>query len=344
MATSSLRRLRFTLAGGLALAALSIALPSVVSATPTPAAAPPTVASVTAQLTTISRQNEQLAEQLNLVTADIVAKKAAYTATEAKATALAQTYRTERAEMAQTLAVQYEGPSFSRTGALLNSNSEQSYMQTLTTINLLSVHRADMLSQVLSARKASEAASTQANALLAAAVARQASLKKQQASLEADQNKFEALLASLTAAQRTVYQSTGTVSMAQAQSITSAVHAGSSAAAKAVAFALAQVGKPYVYDASGPDSYDCSGLTMAAWASAGVQLPHNAEAQSHIGTPVAESALEPGDLVFFYQPIGHVTIYIGGGLMVSAPEPGEDVKVVTLASFQGDYSGATRLT
>jgi len=83
---------------------------------------------------------------------------------------------------------------------------------------------------------------------------------------------------------------------------------------------------------------------MASWAAAGVQLPHNAEAQFAYGTHVSLNALQPGDLIFMYQPIGHVTIYIGKGLMVSAPQSGEDVKVVTVASELDITVGATRLT
>jgi cell wall-associated NlpC family hydrolase len=82
---------------------------------------------------------------------------------------------------------------------------------------------------------------------------------------------------------------------------------------------------------------------MAAWAAAGVNLPHNAAAQYAYGTHVDEADLQPGDLIFMYRPIDHVTIYIGYGLMVSAPEPGDHVKVVTVASEQDIYVGATRL-
>ncbi len=102
------------------------------------------------------------------------------------------------------------------------------------------------------------------------------------------------------------------------------IHAGPAAAQTAVNFALAQVGKPYVYAGSGPNVYDCSGLTMASWAAAGIKLPHNAAAQFAYGTHVAPDVadLQPGDLIFMYHPIGHVTIYIGNGLMVSAPATG----------------------
>ena len=158
--------------------------------------------------------------------------------------------------------------------------------------------------------------------------------------LAVDQKKYEPSLLTLTAAQRTAYQSYGEVSQDISQYL---LHTGPAAAQTAVNFALAQVGKPYVFGAAGPGSFDCSGLTMAAWAAAGVSLPHNAAAQYSYGTHVAEADLQPGDLMFMYHPIGHVTIYIGYGLMVSAPEPGDHVKVVTVASQQDIYVGATRL-
>jgi cell wall-associated NlpC family hydrolase len=83
---------------------------------------------------------------------------------------------------------------------------------------------------------------------------------------------------------------------------------------------------------------------MASWAHAGVSLPHSAADQYNYGTHVPLSELVPGDLIFFYQPIGHVTIYIGNGMMVSAPTEGQNVSVVPLSAFNGQITGATRLT
>jgi cell wall-associated NlpC family hydrolase len=108
---------------------------------------------------------------------------------------------------------------------------------------------------------------------------------------------------------------------------------GSSSASVAVSYALAQVGDPYVYGAAGPDSFDCSGLTMAAWAAAGVSIPHASSMQPGAGTPVSVSALLPGDLVFFYSPISHVGMYIGNGQIVHSPHTGAYVEVVPLSSM-----------
>ncbi|CAL9300546.1 NlpC/P60 family protein [Streptomyces olindensis] len=97
-------------------------------------------------------------------------------------------------------------------------------------------------------------------------------------------------------------------------------------AEKALAFARAQIGKPYVWGAVGPGSYDCSGLTQAAWKAAGVTLPRTTYDQVNAGTTVPLSQAQPGDLVFFYDDVTHVGIYIGNGMMIHAPKPGTYVR------------------
>lgn len=101
-------------------------------------------------------------------------------------------------------------------------------------------------------------------------------------------------------------------------------------AQKAIAFARAQMGKPYVWGATGPNSYDCSGLTQAAWKAAGVSLPRTTWDQVKVGQRIATDALQPGDLVFFYDDISHVGMYIGGGKMIHAPKPGANVRVESI--------------
>ncbi|WP_412743248.1 NlpC/P60 family protein [Krasilnikovia sp. MM14-A1004] len=104
-------------------------------------------------------------------------------------------------------------------------------------------------------------------------------------------------------------------------------------AGQAVAFAYAQLGKPYRWGASGPDGYDCSGLSSAAWRAAGVHLPHNSGRQYGVVATLRRDQLHPGDLVFFYGRISHVGIYIGGGKMIHAPEYGENVRVSSIDSM-----------
>ena len=116
--------------------------------------------------------------------------------------------------------------------------------------------------------------------------------------------------------------------------------APSAGAQAAVDAALSQVGKPYQWGAAGPDSYDCSGLTMWAWAHAGVSLPHNSQMQYDATPRVAQGDWQPGDLLFYGSPIHHVAMYIGGGRMVEAPYTGSQVRVVS--AYRSDYVGAGR--
>ncbi|MER6148562.1 NlpC/P60 family protein [Streptomyces hirsutus] len=123
--------------------------------------------------------------------------------------------------------------------------------------------------------------------------------------------------------------SSGSSGSSGSTSTTPSTSADSSYAAKAekaLAFARAQIGKPYVWGATGPDSYDCSGLTQGAWKAAGVSLPRTTYDQVEAGTTVAVSQAQPGDLVFFYDDITHVGVYIGNGMMIHAPKPGTYVR------------------
>jgi cell wall-associated NlpC family hydrolase len=99
-----------------------------------------------------------------------------------------------------------------------------------------------------------------------------------------------------------------------------------SRASRAIAFARAQIGKPCVWGATGPDSYDCSSLTQAAWRAAGVTLPRAAHEQALSGTPVTTAGIEPGDLVLFFEDDRHVGLHVGGGMMVHAPGPGSTIR------------------
>ncbi len=113
-----------------------------------------------------------------------------------------------------------------------------------------------------------------------------------------------------------------------------------SGAALAIDFARDQLGEPYVWAADGPDSWDCSGLTMAAWARAGVYLPHYSVAQYEQTRHISEDELRPGDLVFWADDasdpgtIFHVGLYIGGGDMIHAPRPGSSVRVNSIYYWQ----------
>jgi cell wall-associated NlpC family hydrolase len=111
--------------------------------------------------------------------------------------------------------------------------------------------------------------------------------------------------------------------------------------AVAVAYAQKQLGKPYVWGAVGPNAFDCSGLTSAAWRAAGVAIPRVSRAQSTgAGQAVARSDLRPGDLVFFYSPVSHVGLYVGNDTILHAPRPGRAVTYTSLSAMP--YAGARR--
>jgi cell wall-associated NlpC family hydrolase len=113
----------------------------------------------------------------------------------------------------------------------------------------------------------------------------------------------------------------------------------------ALKFALQQIGDIYVWAAAGPTRWDCSGLTMRAFQTAGVSLPHSSRVQVKYGKSIAYANVKPGDLLFFGKPISHVSIYMGGGKMVQAPRPGKRVEVVPITKMFGrkPFVGARRL-
>ena len=132
----------------------------------------------------------------------------------------------------------------------------------------------------------------------------------------------------------------------QASSLAAAKKAGavSGRAGKALQFALKQIGDKYVFGAAGMTYWDCSGLTMRAFQTAGVSLPHSSRAQFRYGKSVSRSNLAAGDLVFFGRPISHVGIYLGGGKMVHAPRSGSRVKVASASTLGSKpFVGARRL-
>lgn len=160
-----------------------------------------------------------------------------------------------------------------------------------------------------------------------------------------EQDKQRQQAAALARAQRLVTprrsdSSGGGSAGASAPRVPRDLPAPSGGAAAAIAFAEAQLGKPYVYAAAGPDAYDCSGLTMRAWQAAGISMPHYSGAQFAMFPQIPLSALQPGDLVY-WGPGGseHVAMYVGGGQVISAPHTGD---VVRIMAIWDSPSGANR--
>lgn len=116
---------------------------------------------------------------------------------------------------------------------------------------------------------------------------------------------------------------------------------GTGKAAQALRFAMGKLGRPYVWGASGPSTFDCSGLTMWAYRQVGINLPHYTGSQWNAGTHVSRSQLQPGDLVFFYSDLHHMGMYIGNGKMIHAPHTGDVVKIASMAGRP--FAGGVRV-
>ncbi|WP_330288296.1 C40 family peptidase [Streptomyces sp. NBC_00576] len=129
--------------------------------------------------------------------------------------------------------------------------------------------------------------------------------------------------------------------MSGAAGTSGVAQAPNSRAAAAVSYAYQKLGSPYVWGATGPDAFDCSGLMQAAYRNAGISLPRTTYAQINAGQRVSQSELLPGDLVFFYSGISHVGIYVGRGQMIHAPNPSAPVRVAPLDEMP--FAGATRV-
>ena len=312
------------------------------TATTAALATPTTSAEALANLAKLATDNEKLSEQFNQAQIDLVAdqKSAANAAADSRAAAAA--LGKARHELASVLVAQYKGSSFSRTAALLGSDSGQNYLEKMQSLNFLALHQQDVARAADTATAAAAKAQAAATTLVTAATTKTAALASQRAGLVTDIAKQKAVLASLTVKERATYLAATAAPKAQVVKIqTTPVAAKSKGAAVAIQAAMAELGKPYSWGSGGPGSFDCSGLTMWAWGHAGVGLPHQSAEQQSMGVSIPQGQLQPGDLVFFGSPAYHVGLYIGNGMMIHAPTTGDVVKISPITI--GDYSGAVRV-
>ncbi|AWW38038.1 C40 family peptidase [Streptomyces cadmiisoli] len=183
---------------------------------------------------------------------------------------------------------------------------------------------------------------------LASLRSRQAELKRHKKTVTDKLGDARRLLSRLTAEERAQLAADGgtdraTRAAGQRDGLTApgTAEAPNARAAAAVSYAHQKLGSPYVWGATGPNAFDCSGLIQAAYRSAGVSLPRTTYAQIDSGRRVSRSELLPGDLVFFYSGISHVGIYIGNGQMIHAPNPSSPVRLAPID--QMPFAGATRV-
>lgn len=229
-------------------------------------------------------------------------------------------------------AMAYRNAGVDETLQLLTTDDPQQFLDQATTLDQLSAQQSDALRDLQIARQ--ELAQTEAEvaAKLAEVEHVSAELKAKKEEIQGKLQRATAYLARLTAEERAKINE-------PSEDLPADVPA-SGRAKVVVDFAKAQLGEPYRWAAAGPGSWDCSGLTMMAWREAGVSLPHSSAMQIGYGSRVSKSQLQPGDLVFFYSPISHVGIYIGGGKMIHSPKPGDVVKVTSISYMP--FAGASR--
>lgn len=324
-----------------------------------------------AQLEALANKTEVLTEKYNAAQVKLDAARRALSANQAAISKAEREVAATKAVVAQVATSIYEAGGMNTLQQVLESGDPQIALQRASVLAFFADQRADKLRSATAARtKLTQARATAAQqtksieALQASLMAQRktidAMVGKQQSLLKTAQQEIAVQQAQAAEAARQAQvarQAAARAAAAEAarqaaaaarasrdragQSVVAAPVSASGRAEAAVRYAYAQLGKPYRWGGAGPNSFDCSGLTMRAWQAAGVNLPHNAAMQYAATRHVPRSQLQPGDLVFFGNPIHHDGIYIGGGKMIEAPYTGANVRITDFG-YRTDFAGASR--
>ena len=300
------------------------------------AEAKPTVQDVQHRVDRLYHAAEQASERYNQIHVQLTQMRGDVTAL--RPTRSRQQKRTEKARrvVADSIVQQYEGDSLSAVGQAVVSSDPKAFVSQLTTMSAFNSMQAGQYSSYLTEAKALSIRQDATGTSSARSRSSRSRPPQDKATIDKSLAAAKDLLGKLQAEARARMLA---ASRSSTPISTSDIPVSGRAAA-AVHYAMAQIGKPYVYGAAGPSSFDCSGLTMAAWGAAGVGLPHSSSAQYGSGTHISASQLQPGDLVFYYSPISHVGMYIGNGMIVNAENPSAGIRVTGLYSMP--YVGAVR--
>jgi cell wall-associated NlpC family hydrolase len=321
------------------LAVVLLPLTVLSSGSGSPAAAAPSQARLEDQLGRLNRQADQLVEEYNQ--GRLLLKRLRKTRDElrAQASGAEQDLRALQSTLGARAAAAYVQGAGNTLAAVLDSEDPASAIDRVQVLEQLASHDGDLAERAALAGRAYEGRKRDLAAAEREAAAEVARLDAKKGEVERAAARTRALLRQMKA--RSAASRPPSASPAASPPPApggGGGGGGSGAAAGAVRYAMAQVGKPYCYGGSGPSCYDCSGLTMAAYASVGISLPHSSAAQIGVGRRVSASELQPGDLVFYYSPISHVSMYIGNGQRVSATHTGDYVRVQSLGSGMVGYS------
>jgi cell wall-associated NlpC family hydrolase len=246
---------------------------------------------------------------------------------------------------------QYKNGAMSRSLELLFSSDPKLFLAAAGSLESVTRKQSLQLKQYSVAKQRLTATSLTVNDKLALAKKAQARYLAQAKSVKDKLASAQKLLNSLSKAERErlARLNDDAENADQKNSLAQAAKSnlGSGRGSIALRFSIKQIGDRYVYGAAGPTLWDCSGLTMRAFGTAGVSLPHSAAAQARYGKKIPLSQLKPGDLVFFGRNryISHVGIFLSKGLMVNAPRPGSRVKIMKFTPNFGSLSfyGASRI-
>jgi cell wall-associated NlpC family hydrolase len=289
------------------------------------AVAAPSPGQVEAQINQAWNQLEPLIEQYNRVHAQLQANQARASALTKQIQPLQLQVDLAMTRVGSMSASLYKtGPSY-RMAALIAAGTPASMLDRLTTMNQLARQQTDQVAAVAAQRDKYAAAKKPYDVLVA-------QLAAQDADLAAKKNAIQTQLDALQKLRQQAYGSAGTGTGALRPVASCPVQYYGDAGSKAAAKACSLIGKPYIWAAAGPKGYDCSGLTLTAWASVGVTLGHFTGWQWNETKPVTRAQLHTGDLVFFFSDRHHMGIYVGGGWMVHAPTTGDFVRMAKIDS------------
>jgi cell wall-associated NlpC family hydrolase len=306
------------------------------------AAAPaPTVGQVQAKLTQLDTKSERLDQQLDQVQQELQAASQRLGVVNSQVARFTKQFQAMQAEVGEIAAQTYMQGSLNSSIELLTSGDPQQVLNQSSILTELSASNNAEMTMFLAAARRLNGSRAAAEHTEQGIAALRGSLTGQKQSLGKLISQQQTLLAQLSPAQQT-----GLGPGTPGPTAPPITYTGptSTQAQKAVAFAYAQLGCPYVFGGTGPcrDGFDCSGLTMQAWASAGVSIERTSYEQWDSLPHVSISDLEPGDILVFTDA-GHVGIYVGGGYLIDAPQTGEDVERVALSGwYTANLDGAVR--
>ena len=296
-----------------------------------PSNAEPDIDNVQSRVDKLYHQAEQASERYNNARLEMKKAQTRLTALQDDLDRQQAKVDDVRSQVAKAVVSQYQGQALSSTTQVLLSENPDAFLNQLTTVSEYNDQQSQMMADFAVQAKQLEMRQAAAQRELDRIAATKKELGQEKAEIDDKAAKAKELLGKLKDRAASASRSGARVPV----NVPASGRAGA-----AVSYAMSQVGDAYVYGASGPSAYDCSGLTMMAWAQAGVSLPHSSSGQMGSGAPVSQSQLQPGDLVFYYSPVSHVGMYIGNGMIVHAANPGDGVTTAPVNSMP--YSGAVR--